>query len=367
MSAEIVAYRNHAHLASRLIYAEQYRDDAWVSTFGRRSTADAQIFYPIENGRVMLLPGDEVDVHCIYNTSMRDTQTGVGLAAKTHEMCNQYLMYTLPHDKLSAKDPFTCRFTENCKSRPRVSYLPTSLVSQIPSTYDTELPSDIGAVAGVASSENGDVYLFARRGNSFASRTMIVKDPIWKINGKANEVECSFGASTQFHVPHGLYMAPDGALWATDTSLHIAVKFSAQELQKCSDSESEVITSIEIGIRGVHGSDQHHLSAPTDVVVARHNGNVYVSDGYGNKRVAVFSSLGEYLFEFGTNVGFDIVHNVALDEDAERAFVADRNNGRLHYFSMLDGTYIGTIDPGIKGRPGYFGHICRPSRSTKTI
>ena len=201
------------------------------------------------------------------------------------------------------------------------------------------------------------MYLFARRGNSFASRTMIVKDPIWKINGKANEVECSFGASTQFHVPHGLYMAPDGALWATDTSLHIAVKFSAQELQKCSDSESEVITSIEIGIRGVHGSDQHHLSAPTDVVVARHNGNVYVSDGYGNKRVAVFSSLGEYLFEFGTNVGFDIVHNVALDEDAERAFVADRNNGRLHYFSMLDGTYIGTIDPGIKGRPGYFGHM----------
>ena len=132
LSAEIVAYRNHAHLASRLIYAEQYRDDAWVSTFGRRSTADAQIFYPIENGRVMLLPGDEVDVHCIYNTSMRDTQTGVGLAAKTHEMCNQYLMYTLPHDKLSAKDPFTCRFTENCKSRPRVSYLPTSSFHKSP-------------------------------------------------------------------------------------------------------------------------------------------------------------------------------------------------------------------------------------------
>jgi len=54
-----------------------------------------------------------------------------------------------------------------------------------------------------------------------------------------------------------------------------------------------------LGTKGSRVGDATHFNHPTDVAVAA-NGDVYVSDGYGNARVAKFDSTGKFLFDWGS-------------------------------------------------------------------
>ena len=47
------------------------------------------------------------------------------------------------------------------------------------------------------------------------------------------------------------------------------------------------------------GSDEHHFCKPTDVAVDPVTGNIYVSDGYCNRRILKFSPDGTYLKQWG--------------------------------------------------------------------
>ena len=65
------------------------------------------------------------------------------------------------------------------------------------------------------------------------------------------------------------------------------------------------------------------------------NGDIYVSDGYGNARVHKYSPDGKLLMSWGepgTDPGqFNIVHNICTDADGW-VYVADRENHRVQVF-----------------------------------
>jgi len=69
---------------------------------------------------------------------------------------------------------------------------------------------------------------------------------------------------------------------------------------------------------------------------------VFVSDGYGNSRVAVFTYEGEFTREWGSFGSgpsqFSIPHNIEIDS-YNRVYVADRENGRTQIFHK-NGTFI---------------------------
>jgi DNA-binding beta-propeller fold protein YncE len=64
-------------------------------------------------------------------------------------------------------------------------------------------------------------------------------------------------------------------------------------------------------------------------------GDIYVSDGYGNSRVHKYSADGRLLFSWGepgTDPGqFNIAHNICCDADGW-VYVADRENHRVQIF-----------------------------------
>jgi len=81
-------------------------------------------------------------------------------------------------------------------------------------------------------------------------------------------------------VPHGLHIDHEGSLWATDVGAHVVLKLSP--------SDGGVL--LRLGTAGQPGAGASAFNKPTDVAVLPRTGNVYVSDGYGNSRIAVFSS-----------------------------------------------------------------------------
>ena len=136
-----------------------------------------------------------------------------------------------------------------------------------------------------------------------------------------------------FTYPHSVTTGPDETLYCVDTSTHC--------IYKCS-LDGQVLMTI-----GTPGQPAPPLSGkpfnrPTKVAFAPITGDIYIADGYGNRRVHKYSADGEYLFswgEHGTDPGqFTMVHSIATDGEG-RVYVADRENHRVQIFDGR-GNYV---------------------------
>ncbi|HVG63736.1 MAG TPA: 6-bladed beta-propeller [Hyalangium sp.] len=98
--------------------------------------------------------------------------------------------------------------------------------------------------------------------------------------------------------------------------------------------------------------DPERFDRPTNVAFAS-NGDVYVSDGYNNARVARFSADGRFLMEWGERGfgrgQFNTPHGIVTD-DTGRVYVVDRENARIQVFDA-DGHYVTEWKGGELGRP----------------
>jgi sugar lactone lactonase YvrE len=83
------------------------------------------------------------------------------------------------------------------------------------------------------------------------------------------------------------------------------------------------------------------FNRPTGVALLS-NGNIYVSDGYGNCKVHVFSPDGKLLFSWGepgTGPGqFMLCHSIWIDRQ-DRVWIGDRENSRIQIFTP-EGKFI---------------------------
>jgi DNA-binding beta-propeller fold protein YncE len=179
-------------------------------------------------------------------------------------------------------------------------------------------------VAGVATDSRDRVFVFSRG-----------EHPLLVFDRDGSFVEEWDGS--MFVRPHGITIGPDDCVYCTDDMGHTVRKFSPRgELLltlgthgKPSDTGA---TSIDFRTITHAGPPFHY---PTNLAIAP-NGNLYVSDGYGNARVHAFSPEGRLLFSWGEPGGgpgqFRVPHGIAIDRDGT-VFVADRENSRIQSFT----------------------------------
>ena len=150
----------------------------------------------------------------------------------------------------------------------------------------------------------------------------------------------------EFRVPHGLNIDPEGYIWLTDHQTHQVTKHKPDgecvlELGEFGFTKSTLTTD---------GSQGLPFNMPTGSSIAP-DGKIFVSDGYGNRRVHRFSKTGEYELswgEHGTADGqFAIVHKLGVSKDS-RVFVCDRENNRIQIFST-EGELLDIWTKGIAG------------------
>jgi sugar lactone lactonase YvrE len=83
-------------------------------------------------------------------------------------------------------------------------------------------------------------------------------------------------------------------------------------------------------------------------------GNIYISDGYINARVAKYDKDGAWVKSWGSHGykpgQFDVPHNIQVDPSG-KVYVADRTNGRVQVFDT-DGNFLKEIIIRVPAPPG---------------
>ena len=167
---------------------------------------------------------------------------------------------------------------------------------------------------GVAVDSNDNIYVLTRG-----------EHPVIVYDREGNFLR-AFGEEYLSERTHGLYIAHDDSLLIADDGIHTIQKFSP---------EGEKL--MEIGERN-HPAPRwsgQAFNRPTSAAVRPGNGDIYISDGYGNSRIHVYTGKGEYRFSWGSP-GIDPgqfirPHNIAFDND-ERVYVVDREAHRIQIF-----------------------------------
>jgi len=169
-----------------------------------------------------------------------------------------------------------------------------------------------GAVPGVAVDRDDRVWIYTRG------------DPPVQVYAPDGRYLKSWPKPATNSVAHSIRIDRSGAIWLVDVGRHIVTKHSSEE--------GRVL--LTLGTADEPGTGPKHFYKPTDVAIAP-NGDIYVTDGYGNARVAHFDRHGRFLNEWGslgTAPGqFSLVHALVCDSH-ERLYVADRNNARVQVF-----------------------------------
>ncbi len=174
-----------------------------------------------------------------------------------------------------------------------------------------------GEASGVALNSKGHIFLFQRT------------TPMLSEYDEHGKYLRSLGEGLFKH-PHGLRIDDDDNIWTTDDGSHVVLKLSPA---------GRVL--LVLGRKDVAAESEWLFNQPTDVAFAK-NGDVYVSDGYGNSRVVKFDREGRFLKawgKYGSGPGeFNLPHSVAVDGRGN-VYVGDRENKRIQIFDA-EGTFL---------------------------
>ena len=163
---------------------------------------------------------------------------------------------------------------------------------------------------GIAVDTRDQVYIFTR------SQPAV---QVYRVDGtflRAWNIE-DFGGA------HYIRIGPEGNVWAANIKNHVVRKYNP---------EGKLL--LTLGEVGRAGADQRHFDKPTDMAVLP-TGDIFVSDGYGNRRIIHFDATGKYVNQWGQAGGkpgqFALPHSIVADSHG-RLYVADRENARIQIF-----------------------------------
>jgi len=143
--------------------------------------------------------------------------------------------------------------------------------------------------------------------------------------------------------PHGIFIGPDDSVFCVDDLDHTVHKFAPDgklllTLGTSGQPSDTGATSIDYRTIIRAGPPFHF---PTDLAIGP-EGDLYITDGYGNARVHRFSPDGRLLFSWGKpGAGpgeFHVPHGIAVDRSGI-VYVADRENSRIQLFTP-EGVYL---------------------------
>ena len=201
-----------------------------------------------------------------------------------------------------------------------------------------KLPADmyLGEGAGVALNSKGHIFVFSRgatTGPAYAATAAQLLE--FGPEGRfIREIGKNLYAWSYAHV---VRVDKDDNIWAVDKGSDMVVKFNPEGRvvmvfgrKKEASDEAGPWTRVTPPRPPVDGQ----FRQPTDVTWDA-QGNIFISDGYINSRIAKYDKNGDWVTtwgEPGSGPGqFNTPHSITSDAQG-RIYVADRGNGRIQVF-----------------------------------
>jgi NHL repeat len=260
--------------------------------------------------------------------------------------------------------------------------VPTIQFDSNPTPFTMPDNIHLGEVAGVATNSRGDIYVYTRTGNphiTIAGSRAVSHGGgrLFQFDRTGKFVREIGQGIYGFLQPQQVRVDPQDNVWVVDQMSSQVIKFDSNgRVQMVISRKPEAMTvpaarmdPLPTGVPVIQpepaagggrgggggraggapagppplpgaGPAGESFSRPTDVAWDA-QGNIYVTDGYGNARVAKYDRNGKWIKNWGsrgTGQGqFNIVHGIAIDAQGN-VYVGDEGNKRVQVFDS-EGTF----------------------------
>jgi streptogramin lyase len=218
---------------------------------------------------------------------------------------------------------------------------------------------NFGEVSGVAVNSRGHLFVFTRSNSAQGPAYAPSAAQLLEFGPKGEFIGEVGKGLYGWSFAHTVRIDRDDNIWAVDKGSDMVIKFNPQgrvmmvfgRRAESADEETGPWEHVNPPRPAVDG----RFRQPTDVAWDS-DGNIFISDGYVNSRVAKYDRHGDWVKswgERGTGPGqFNLPHAIAVDRN-NHVYVGDRSNRRIQVFDA-DGAFLRmfTIDvpppPGIR-------------------
>src|SRR5450631_3029364 len=202
-----------------------------------------------------------------------------------------------------------------------------------------KLPKDmhLGEVTGVAVNSKGNIYVFSR-GNTTGPAYAASAAQLLEFAPDGHFLREIGKNLYAWSFAHSVRVDKDDNIWAVDKGSDMVVKFNKDgqvamvfgRKQEASDEETGPVKHPKPPLPAEDGRFRQVTDVTWDPA-----GNIYISDGYINSRVAKADKYGNWVKSWGTKGSkpgeLTTPHSIAADSQGN-IYVADRGNRRIQVY-----------------------------------
>jgi len=196
---------------------------------------------------------------------------------------------------------------------------------------------NFGEVPGVAVNSKGHIFVFTRSNSASGPAYGATAAQLLEFGSKGEFLREIGKQLYGWSFAHSVRISKDDDIWAIDKGSDMVIRFNPAgrvewvfgRRQESADG-AKPWEHVDPPLPARDGM----FRQPTDVAWDS-KGNIYITDGYINSRVAKYDSRGNWLKQWGTKGKgpgqFNTPHSIVIDRD-DNIYVGDRGNRRVQIF-----------------------------------
>lgn len=216
---------------------------------------------------------------------------------------------------------------------------------------------NFGEVPGVAVNSKGHVFVFTRSNSANGPAYAPAAAQLLEFDQNGEFVREIGKGLYAWSFAHTVRIDRADNIWAIDKGSDMIVKFDPDgriemvfgRRKESADDETKPWENVDPPLPAIDGL----FRQPTDVAWDS-DGNIYITDGYINSRVAKYDKNGDWVKSWGTKGTapgqFRLPHAIAIDRN-NNIYVGDRTNRRIQVFDP-DGKFLRMFTIDIPPAPG---------------
>ncbi len=211
------------------------------------------------------------------------------------------------------------------QSKARAENVPEIAFDSVPNFLKFPPNLYLGEGIGVATNSKGHVFVYTRSGET----------RLFEFDQNGTFVREIGAGLYGFTFAHAVRVDKDDNIWTVDEGSNMVIKFNpagrvVMVIGRRPDAVNE-LTAMSGQGSAPHPNKPYSFSRPTDVGWDA-QGNIFVTDGYGDDRVVKYDKNGRFIKSAGTsgngNGQLRLPHTMAMDA-AGNVYIGDRSNARV--------------------------------------